>query len=127
MLQLDQKTITQILLKHLEKSCASEDILINGSVEKIHPVWFESVNEGLIRRSAIKTKGISGPSGMDANGWQSILIVSNSFGTTNSDLCKAFANVVKMLCTDLTETQTIKAFLWFRLIPIDKNTGYVQI
>ena len=41
----------------------------------------------------------------------------------NSDLRKAFANVVKNLCTDLTETQTIEAFLSCRLIPLDKNTG----
>ena len=41
----------------------------------------------------------------------------------NSDLRKAFANVVKNLCTDLIETQTIEAFFSCRLIPLDKNTG----
>ena len=59
---------------------------------------------------------------MDAIEWQSIL-VSNSFGATNSDLRKTFANVVKMLCTDITETQTIEAFFSFRLISIDENPG----
>ena len=68
-LPLDQKTISQLVLKHPQKSCASEDILINGPIEKVHPVRFESINEELIRRAAIKTNGGSGPSGMDADGW----------------------------------------------------------
>ena len=57
---------------------------------------------------------------MDFDGWRRIL-VSNSFGTANSDLREAFANVVKKLCTDLIEIQTIEAFLSYRLIPLDKN------
>ena len=68
-LPLDLKTISQLVLKHPQKSCASEDILINGPIEKVHRVRFESINEELIRRAAIKTKGSSGPSGMDADGW----------------------------------------------------------
>ena len=40
---------------------------------------------------------------MDANGWRRILS-SNNFGTSSSDLRKAFANVVQTLCTDLIDT-----------------------
>ena len=99
----DQKTISQFALKHPQKSCASEDILINGPLEKVHPVPFESVNEEHIRRTAIKTKWGSGPSSMEADGWRRVL-ASNSFGTANSDLRKTFANVAKKLCTDVIET-----------------------
>ena len=80
------------------------------------------INEELIRRATVKTKGGSGPSGMDTDGWRRIL-VSNSFGTANSALRKAFASVVKKLCTDLIETQTIEVFLSYRLIQLDKNSG----
>ena len=103
-------------------SCASEDNLINEPIEKVHPVRFESINEELIRRAAIKAKGGLGPSGIDANEWERI-VASNSFGTADIDLRKAFANVVKKLCTDPIETQTIEAFLSCRLIPHDKNSG----
>ena len=48
---------------------------------------------------------------------------TNSFGTANSDLQKAFANVVKKLCTGLIETQTIEFLLCCRLIPLGKNPG----
>ena len=57
---------------------------------------------------------------MDADGWRRMLAL-NSFITTNSNLRKAFANVVKQLCTDLIETKTVEAFLSCRLIPVDKN------
>ena len=32
---LDKKTISQFVLKHPQKSCLSEDILINGPIEKV--------------------------------------------------------------------------------------------
>ena len=35
-LPLCQKTISQLTLKRPQKSCASDDILINGRLEKIH-------------------------------------------------------------------------------------------
>ena len=66
-LPLDQKTIPQFVLKHPQKSCASDDILINVPLEKVHSVQFESINEELIKRAAIKTTGGSGPSDMDAD------------------------------------------------------------
>ena len=125
-LPLDQKTIPQFVLKHPQKSRASDDILINAPLEKVHPVQFESINEELIKRAAIKTTGGSGPSDMDADRWRRIL-ASNSFFTGNSDFRKALANVVKKLCKDLIETQTIKAFLSCRLIRLDKNPGPRQM
>ena len=76
----------------------------------------------MIRKAAIGTKGDSGPSGMDANGWRRIL-ASNNFGTSSIDLRKTFENVVQKLSTDLVQTHTIEAFLSCRLIPPDKNPG----
>ena len=84
--------------------------MINGTIEKVRPVRFEWIKEELIRRAAIKTKSGSRSSSMDADGGRRIL-ASNSLGTTNCDLRKAFANVVKTLCTDLIETEIIEAFL----------------
>ena len=63
----------------------------------------------MVRESAFRTKGGSGPSGMDADGWCRI-IASNNFGASRSDLRKTFGNVVRKLCTDLIETHTIETF-----------------
>ena len=69
----------------------------------------------MIRKAAVRTKGGSGASGMDADGWRRIL-ASNDLGTSGSDLRIAFANVVQKMCTDLAETHAIKAFL---ALPLD--------
>ena len=39
----------------------------------------------MVKEAALKTKGGSGPSGLDADGWGKIL-VSQSYGTINVDL-----------------------------------------
>ena len=33
--RLDKKTISQFVFKHTQKSCLSEDVLINGPIEKV--------------------------------------------------------------------------------------------
>ena len=121
-LPLNAQTLQQLAQKHPESKAAPSDILLQGPVPKVHPIKFQPIDEEMIRKAAIKTKGGSGPSGMDAEGWRRIL-ASNQFGTTNCDLRKTFAEVIKKLCTEIDENNTIEAFLANRLIPLDKNPG----
>ena len=118
-LQLDKDTLSKLIQKHLKGKTSSQDILLNIPLQNIHPAKFHLIDEEIIRKAAIRTKGGSGPSGMDGDGWRRIL-TSNNFRTSSSDLRKAFAIVVRKLCTDLVETHTIEAFLSCRLIPLDK-------
>ena len=50
----------------------------------------------MIFQAEIDTRGGSGPSGMDADGWRRIM-ASSQFGTTSSDLRTAFAEVIKTM------------------------------
>ena len=70
----------------------------------------------------MKTKGGSGPSGMDAEGWRRIL-TSRSFGDSSTDLCTALANMTKRICTVEENSTSLESFLACRLIPLDKNPG----
>ena len=90
------------------------DLLLNGPLQSIHPVKFQSIDEEMIRK-AIRAKGNSDPSGMGDGGPRRIL-TSNNFKTPCSNLRKALVNVVQKLCTDLIETHTIDTFLSCRLI-----------
>ena len=54
------------------------------------------IDEFLILKVAMLTKGGSGPSGLNADGWCRILI-SGVFGTSSTDLCKTFAQLIKIL------------------------------
>ena len=93
-LPLNKDTLSKLIQKHPKDKTASQNILLNGQIQNIHPVKSQSIDKEKIRKAAIRTKGGSGPSGMDADGWSRILASSN-FGTSSSDLHKAFANLVQ--------------------------------
>ena len=125
MLPLDDKTLSLLEQKHPASSELNEEVLLRGEKPSVHPV-FEDINESMVKEAALKPKGGSGLSGIDADGWIKIL-VSKSYGTINADLRRAFANVIKKICTeklpvDTTKDETpLEAFLACRLIPLDKN------
>ena len=90
-------------------------LLLHGPLPNIHPV----IDEEIVRKIAINTTGGSGPSGMDVEGYHRIL-VSNQFGTSNTDMCKTFAEVIRRLCMNLIKTKYRSSFV-FRLMPLDTN------
>ena len=93
-LPLNVETLLLLEVKHPESKEASDDVMIQGPLERIHPIAYDMIDETLVLRAAIDTKGGSGPSGMDADGWRRIL-ASSQYGTASSDLRKAFAKVIK--------------------------------
>ena len=81
------------------------------------------MDESLIVKSAMLTKGGSGPSSLDADGWRKILI-SRSFGTVSSELRKTFALFVKSLCVEeIKIAESLESFIACRLIALDKRPG----
>ena len=52
----------------------------------------------MVLRAASITKGGSGPSGLDGDGWRRILN-SHFFGTASSDFRKLVADFIKKLCS----------------------------
>ena len=77
-------------------------------------------------KAAIRTKGGSEPSGLDADGLRRI-IVSSCFGTVTSDLRKAIPELVKKLCmTNKSNTincASLESLVACRLIPLSKSPG----
>ena len=120
-LPLNKDTLSQLTQKHPKCKTATQKILLNGILQNIHSVKFQSIDEEMITKATIRTKAGSGPLRYGCR-WLTVL-ASNNFGSSSSDLRKAFANIVQKLCTYLAETHTIEAFLSCRLIPLDKNPG----
>ena len=56
--------------KHPKSKPVHESVLLTDTPEEIHSLKFESILAEIIWKSAIKTKGESGPSGIDADGWR---------------------------------------------------------
>ena len=96
--------------------------MLTDTPETIHPIKFESINVEKIQKAAVKTQGGSGPSSMDADGWKQIL-TSKQFGRSSIDLCKAFPEFIKKICSIENQSAFLEAFLACRLIPLDKIPG----
>ena len=123
-LPLNDETLKKLQSKHPAGREITQDALLTGEVPQFHPVIFDSIDEEMVRKAAIKTKGGSGPSGLDADGWRRIL-TSSSFGQCTIDLRKAIAEMTKKMCTEkLAEEDTsLESHMACRLIPLNKNPG----
>ena len=121
-LPLDNKTLESLRQKHPTPSPPQDTMLLNDEIKTPNSIIYENIDANLIKSCCSKTKGGSGPSGMDADGWRRI-ILSNQFHQNSDDLCHALAKVARKLCTKEDLSASIEAFLACRLIPLDKNPG----
>ena len=71
-LPLNDDTISKLKMKHPQASAPDPTILLPDEGLNIHPVRYEDITAEEVRKAAINTKGGSGPSGLDADGWCSI-------------------------------------------------------
>ena len=93
-LPLSDETLQILSLKHPEAQQAHHEALLQGPKKQIHSIVYEDIDENLVKKAAIKTKGGCGPSGLDADNWRRIL-VSNQFGSSPLELRTSIANFVK--------------------------------
>ena len=128
-LPLDDMTLSLLKQKHQASSELNEEVLLRGEKPSVHSVVFEDIDDSMVKEAALKTKGGSGPSGLDAAGK---ILVSKTYGTINADLRRAFTNVIKKICTeklpvDTTKDETpLESFFACRLFPLRKTQNYDQ-
>jgi hypothetical protein len=122
-LSLTDETLKCLHDKHPNAEPKYNDMLLNGPLRIINTVIYDNINADLVRKCAIKTKGASGPSGLDADFWRRI-VGSNIYGNVTDDLCHAIALMARTLCgEDLTDPESISPLMACRLIPLDKSPG----
>ena len=123
-LTLKDGTLQLLNLKHPDGKDTSQQALLQGPIQKMHPVMCDDIDAELIKKAAIRARGGSGPSGLDADGWRRI-IVSSFFGTATSDLRKAIAELVKKFCitniSNSSDCGSLESLVACRLIPLNKN------
>ena len=96
-LPLSDETLQILSLKHPEAQQAHHEAILQGTKRQMHSIIYEDIDEDLVKKAAIKTKGGRGPSGLDADNWCRIL-VSNRFGSSPLDLRTSVENFIKRLC-----------------------------
>ena len=121
-LPLNEETINLLKVKHPAGREAHKDILVQGSIPLIENVIFDIIDDKMVFVAAKITCGGSGPSGMDADGWRRILI-SHDYSDAGSDLRKAIASLIKMICIREVNDQSLTPLMASRLVPLDKNPG----
>ena len=90
-LLIKNETLNSLKEKHPESKNANNDVLLTSVSHRLHAIMFAGIKQ-IIGKSAIKTKGGTGPLAMDADGWRRILCLNN-FGNTNVNLRKSLANL----------------------------------
>ena len=117
------KTVEQTLLeKHPPSEPINENYITPVSQETIpfHPSIFHQVNGQHIKKAAMRTHGLHGPSGLDANEWRRIL---THFGQKSVEISKTIAKIAKKLATEELNPELMEPYNACRLIPLDKNPG----
>ena len=97
-------TLNSTKRKHHQSQPAYERTFINGEPPIAHSVIFDDINKVLVRRAAIRTKGWSGTSGLDADVWRKMLTLK-VFGSCTSDFRKTIADFMKNICIKEIEFQ----------------------
>jgi len=96
-LPINDETLDLLRTKHPRGKEVNENFLLQGPLPKIDSIIFEVIDESMVLKAAQLTRGGSGPSGMDADGWRRIL-TSKDYGENGTLLAS-------------------------RLIPLDKRPG----
>ena len=91
-LSLNDETIETLRQKHPEARETNEDVIMQGPTPTVDPIVYDVIDESLVLKAAQVTKGGSGPSGLDADGWRKPL-TSKVYGDASKDLRTSLANV----------------------------------
>ena len=124
-LTLTDDVMRQLHEKHPEAQDTKLGSILFGRIEEVHDSLYQQIDGEMIREAALRTKGLSGPSGVDANGFKRIL-TCKSFKKKSANLCDALATMTRKLCAEYIDPWTIEPILANRLIPLDKGEGAVR-
>ena len=109
--------------KHPPSEPIQPDSLMNGplrdSVDSIH---FAAIDEQMILKAAMQTKGSNGPSHVDSDQFRRIL-GSKHFKAEGKELRDQMAILARKIATERLDPDTLEAYTSCRLIPLNKNPG----
>ena len=91
-----------------------------GPVEDVPAILYQQINGEMVREAALRTKGSSGPSDGDSNGFKRML-ACKSFKKSSMNLCDSLATLARRLCTEFVDPLTIEPILASLLIPLDQE------
>ena len=121
-LPLSDETIKGLKSKHPEPGRVADGSLLRGPIDDLPASFVEGINEQLIMKAALRTKGSAGPSGLDADVFRRILC-SKNFATAGKAMREEIATFTRKLLTEDYDPSLIQPLTSCRLIPLNKNPG----
>ena len=97
-LNLSPAVLAELEKQHPPAAGIKEESLLHGPLDLIPPGIFDLIDERMIYKAAMRTRGSAGPSGMDAELYQRILC-SKNFNTEGKILREEIATMTRNLLT----------------------------
>lgn len=91
-----------------------------GPIDEVSPALFDQIDEEMIFKAALHTKGAGGPSNFDNYQYRRILC-SKNFHTVGKELREQVAIMARTLCTKNLDPRCLEAYVASRVIPLDKK------
>ena len=121
-LSLSEDVLNDLREKHPLSEPIAEGALLNGPIRNVPPGIFNMIDEQLIMKVALRTRGSAGPSGADANMYTRILC-SKNFNESGKELREEIATMARNLATKSYHHKHLESYVASRLIPLNKNPG----
>ena len=117
-LTLSPAVLEELKKKHPPAADIEEESLLYGPLDIIASGVFDLIDEQTIYNAAMKTRGSSGPSGMDAELYRRVLC-SKNFNTEGKLLKEEIASMTR----NLLKHSLLECYNSCTLIPLDKDPG----
>ena len=121
-LSLTQEVLQELREKHPKPAKVQPHTLLMGPIDEVSPALFDQIDEEMIFKAAMHTKGAGGPSNFDADQYRRILC-SKNFHTVGKELREQIAIMARTLCTKNLDPRCLEAYVASRVIPLDKKPG----
>ena len=96
--------------------------LLQGIPLEVHPVVFDNLAAKRIYSAALRTRGSSGPSGLDANNMKK-LFCSKKHNRASESLCESLAALGRRICTKFVDPKSLESYIACRAIALNKYDG----
>ena len=108
--------------KHPPAAPIQQGCLLQGPLNPPQAAYFYDINEVLIHKAALQTRGAAGPSQFDADQFRRVLC-SNHFKSEGKDLRDQIATFARKIASETLDPDSLDAYVACRLIPLNKNPG----
>jgi hypothetical protein len=120
-----ESVIEQLRMLHPNPEDADITGLIRGVPPVIDPVVYQNIDGTSIYKAAMRTRGSSGPSGMDADNMRKLLC-SKKHKRASEELCEAIADMGKRIGTEYLDPGLLDTYINCREIALEKPTGGIR-